>query len=172
MSLTRLGSFNAGQLNLSIQAALPGLQAQLGALTGQLANLQASLSVVAQVQLPDPLSLMAGLQAAISNVPNLATQLPQASLSVTQSLTADIASIGAQISVLQSSISALQGAFNAGGIEAWSYSGEAQRFGPELTNATNNGIAGSQPEQNVNGLVLACADPTAWATFGSTFLTG
>ena len=70
MSIRYVGHLPGSAINIGAQLGLvAGLQGQLTVLQGRLANMSAQLSLVLKVQIPDPVTLTAGLQAALAGVP-------------------------------------------------------------------------------------------------------
>lgn len=181
MTTTALGSLSVAQLSLGVSLTMPQLTLRLGELnalyaelTAKIASIQAQLDIIANVTIPTPVSLTAGLNAALSAVAQIAVQFPSATVNIGASLQADIdativlaASIQVKIDILVALIADLNLSLGGSGISAYSYSGRADQMGPELASVLAGGLpGGGGPAQSIQGLVLACAAPSEWTKLG------
>ena len=173
MSIRYVGHLPGSAINIGAQLGLvAGLQGQLTVLQGRLANMSAQLSLVLKVQIPDPVTLTAGLQAALAGVADIVTNLPTASIDLTASLNADIGALTLQVQVLEALVAQFSIGLGAS-VHAWSYSGAAGLFGPALTASLQDGLPdGLGPNAAISGLVLASEDSSAWANFSLMFKVG
>ena len=177
MTTLYVGTLDVATINIGVTLAVPMLQARLGELNGayaelqaKLASIQAQLNLVAEVSIPNPLTLTAGLQAALAGVAQIALQFPLATVSLGASLEADIAAtmalaadIQLKIDLLLALIAELTLAMSGAGIAVYAYDGRADRLGPEVDAQLSGGLPGTGlPAQPIKGLVLACSDLGAW----------
>lgn len=171
MTVTPLGILSGGAINIGAALALPSLQLRLGELNGQLLSLQGNLDIALGVTLPDPTALIAAAAQVVTEIESLLSSVPSASLDLSAGIAVDLGAIELLVLSLEALIGTIEGGLNAGGIAAYAYDGPANRMGAELGQVTSGGVAGSTPEGNVNGLLLACADPEAWASLSAILKT-
>lgn len=166
MPVTPLGTLTGGAINTGVALAIPTIELKLGDVLGLIASMQANLDVMIGLNIPNPIDLTLGLEAALSAVADLSINLPSASLSLAGTIEVELALLLALSVSLGELLATLTAGMNAGGIAAYAYEGAASNLGSEVGQATSGGIAGTSPSNNVNALVLACADPSAWASLG------
>lgn len=177
MTTLYVGTLDVASINIGVTLALPALQARLGELNGayaelqaKLASIQSQLDLIAEVNIPNPLTLTAGLQSALAGVAQIAAQFPTATVSLGASLQADIvatlalaADIQVKIDLLVALIAEFTMAMSGAGIAVYAYDGRADRLGPEVDAQLSGGLPGTGlPAQSIKGLVLACSDPGVW----------
>lgn len=181
MTTSYVGTLSVSALSLGVTLALPELTLRLGELTDLKAELQAKidditlkLGLIADVSIPNPVSLALGLNAALAGVAQIAVQFPLATVSIGASLQADIdatlalmVAIDLKISLVTAILADLTLALSGGGIAAYAYEGRADRLGSELGSALAGGLpGGGGHSQTINGLLLACSSPSDWAKLG------
>ena len=186
MSLTYVGSISVATLAIGVSLVMDQLALRIAALQGKLLELQAKidsitaqLDLIAQVSIPNPLALTAGLQAALAGVAQIAVQFPTATVQIGASLQADIAatlalavSIQVELDLALALQAQLTAALSGGGIAAWSYSGPVNGLGSALRGELASGMpTGGGATQRVDALVLACSSPADWAKLGVVLKT-
>lgn len=161
MPLYTLGSIPGSQLHLAANVALEPLQTALNDARG-LAAL-ATASVEAMLEVPDLDALSAQLDvSAFADVDYGGLALTGAA-----NITAEIDAI-AQLSLeLGEILGVLTAALGGGGIAAYRYSGDASGLGPTLGTQTDTGLPGGDSDDTINALIVASADPVAWASLAA-----
>lgn len=137
----------------AIDLAIPSLQSQIDALLryspGAL-SYAAMLAAAEQMVLDLKAAIAAGLQP--------------------PSIDAQIAAVLAQLATLQARLQLITnftGLMATAGMHAWSYTGQANQFGPGFATATQNGLPGGQATDQVVAVIFAAnAGATASAMAG------
>jgi hypothetical protein len=161
VGLQYVGSVSLGALVPSVFS----LSAVVGYLGGELTgaiNMSLNVSIL-------PPSIAATITLAESILANL-----QASIAIPYPPTVSLsASINAQIALLEGLIAALNlalGPLTAGGIDAWTWSGQAGDFGPALSVSLAAGPpSGGGPLVQSGGIVLLAHTPAASAALSAFF---
>lgn len=171
--------------NLPVSGVNVGLQASLGALTLEIAQLNVDLSGLVP-------AIAGQLQLAIDvpNIPaftaNLAVLLDPIGVALEVSpglitlngietgleLLVELGLVEAKLEALLAITIPLELGLGAGGIAGWSYSGGARAFGEALRTATPSGWGDTLPGDTVAAVIIATENPTSWAAFGDGFQVG
>ncbi len=176
MAITLLGTLPISATNLGLAATPPGFTAQVAKLTADLAKLADALAAQVTVQTalpPDPTFLLA-LQNQLdpTTLALVFAQWPTLNADANTDLVAELAFIDAQLLILEGITVPLQVGVDAGSLAGWTYSGQARGFGTELEAATVNGFGGVDRNANVDAIIVAAADFSAWGSFSGGFNTG
>ena len=162
-----LGTLTGGQLNTGVLELYARLRLFLLELQGLRAAVLAQIDLSLGLNLPDPQVIIdAGLEIdldlAMDNLVNIQVDIA-----------AQLEGIQLKIDLLLELIAEISAQLSGGGLTVWSYSGPAGLFGSEFAPEIINGMPGaSGPGATVYGLVIACAFPAAWASFGNIMITG
>jgi hypothetical protein len=140
----------AVRLNLALTAALPTANVQ--------AEAQAALAVAGR--------LAARIAAGIT-APSIGLRAT-ANVALMVELTAILGALNAQLSF---AVGLGTLALNAG-IAAYAYAGNADSMGSAFGVATSDGIAGGQPTDHVNALLLATSSAATWSAMGQVLKVG
>jgi len=179
MSLSYIGSVPCSAVNLGLAASLPALSAEGSQFQADLDDLAASLTSQTDFALNFPpniagylvsfaTSLDASAIAAAFNSANWATLNADANLD----LVAELGLVDAKIAIVEDIATDIRAGVDAGGLTGWSYAGHARGLGRGMLDATECGFAGTDPSEEINALVVACADFDSWGTFGEGFNAG
>ena len=147
---------------LDIYARIELLLLELQALK---ASIQAQIELSLGLNLPDPTviveaGLAIDLDLALENIINVQVDL-----------TAQLELFQLRIDLILELIAELNAQLSAGGLTVWSYSGTAGQLGAEFATAIADGLPNAGgPNAPAYGLAIACASPSAWASFGNIFI--
>jgi len=187
VTTTYVGSLSVGvicpaavTLGAQLALRLGELNELYAEVTAKIGSITASLDLIAEVDIPNPLTLTAGLTAALAGVAEIAAQFPVASVSIGASLQADVAALLALQAAIQVKIDAIASlqasldlALTGAGIAVYAYEGRADGAGSELASELADGLpGGGGAAQTVHALVLACASPSDWEKLGAVVKTG
>lgn len=178
MPIALVGTLPVAALNVGLAAAPAGIQAEIAKLTAQISGLAGAIAAQLQVTANFPPNLtgyataFATLDAsallAAFNPANWVTLNAGANVE----LVAELGLIEAQLAVVGALVAPFEAGLAAPGIAGYSYAGRAAGFGHALAAATAGGIGSIPPTQNVNALIIGCADFDAWGAFSAGFNTG
>jgi hypothetical protein len=178
MTISYLGSLPVSSLNV-------GLNAALGALTLEIAQLEVDLSglvpaIAGQLQLaidlPNIPAFTANLAVLLDPIA-VALELSPGGITLNgieaaADLAIELGLIEAKLEALLAITVPLELGLGAGGIAGWSYSGGARAFGEALRTATPQGWGDTLPGDEVSAVIVATESPSSWSAFGSTFQVG
>lgn len=170
-ALRFLGFLGGASVNLGVAAVLADLKLYLDTLKGAQANLLAQLQVTLGLNIPDIAAFTATIELILDDPTRFIPDL-LANLLVIPDFTAEIEKITLRLQALVDFLAELNVTLSAGGLTLWSYAGPAGLLGAELAAATANGLpGGAGPNAPAYGSIVACADPSAWSSFGLVFKT-
>lgn len=179
MTLSYVGSLPVSGVNT-------GLNASLGALTIEIAQLGVDLSglvpaVAGQLQVsidipPNVPAYTVNLAAAF-NPAQVAIEVSPGAITLNgiepaAELTIELGLVEAKLKATLNITQPLELGLGAGGIAGWSYSGGARAFGEALRTATPQGWGDTLPGETVAAVIIATESPSSWAAFKTTFQAG
>lgn len=176
--LVRVGSLPVAAINVGLTASLPGIAAQVTKLTAEASELALSLAAQTEVALdfpPNPLSMKAGVTAALNPVELGAALLafnPTGSADVSLDATAKLAAVTAQLEVVEPLSATLTGGLESGGCAGFSYSGPALPFGTELERYTAGGFGTTGPNAQIQAVIFATESFASWGALSKSINTG
>lgn len=160
MSLAYIGSMTVG-------AAVPGAMAKIGLLVP---DLQAQVDALVAFS-PGEISLAANLALAEQIVLDLKAAIQ---LGVTPpSISAQLAIVAAQLGVLRARlelITGFTGLMATAGLHAYSYTGQANQLGPQLSTELTAGLPGGQPTDQVAAVIFAANAGVTVSAMGAVFV--
>jgi hypothetical protein len=175
MTVTALGSLTVGQINpglalavasaqLSLNAQIPSIEAQLDGLATALAGLILTPPTLA-TQLVGAINLVTQVTLAITlGVPGVSFQL-DAVVALIAELTATLGSLSAELSI----IVGLADLLGMGGVDAYKFEGTCAQLSNQLGDFTNGGFAGGGPGSSGYAIVLTAGTPELWAALSEIF---
>jgi hypothetical protein len=94
-------------------------------------------------------------------------------VSIQLDITAQIGLVELDLAAVVDLLADLNAQLAVDGLHYWTYSGQAGYLGTSLAAELRSGLPGGPgPGAPIYGLVIACASPTAWASFGNIMITG
>ena len=171
MSLQYLGGASVGGAMPALAAAIAQLNLAIGLIALEKAKLNAQLSLLLQVHLPDIASLTAAATLALPSLAVSLPTLPSAAVTVNGDLIAQIGLIDAQIAGISAALG-FAAALTAPGLHLYGYDGAVSGLGPALSSTLGAGLpGGSGPGARGNALVVATESPAAWTALGAVVKT-
>lgn len=171
-ALKVLGSVPGTALHVAVALAAPLLLSQ--ATLDVVAKLSVFQMALLQLQLvvpSDPLQLAAGIAAAASGASNIAAQMPTLGVTANLNLSTELLLQIGIAATLEPVVARLELGLQGDGVIGYHYHGRADRLASELGALTRRGVAGGNPGDEVNALVLATGDQVAWNKLGKLLKT-
>ena len=113
-----------------------------------------------------PPKVAAVIDASAKLVAGLVAQGPAIKFNATAQLDL-IAALRAQLSLF----AALLTAFEAAGVDVYTYDGTAAKFGGEVTGELKSGLPGGLPSDHVNAFIALAREPAVWEALTKVLLT-
>jgi len=165
--LTSMGTLTGGEWNTGALSVFAQLDDFLLELNGVRAGLDAQVELSLGLNLP---SVSAVLDVALSI--DLDATLA-AMVSIQLDITAQIGLVELNLQAVADLLAELNAQLAVDGLHIWTYSGQAGYLGTSLASELSGGLPGGNgPHAPIYGVVIACASPSAWASFGNIMITG
>lgn len=179
MAITYAGSLPCSSVNLGLAASGSAFAHASAQLTSDLSKLGASFEAQATFTAnfpPNIAAYLAGFAETLTPAALLAAFNPLNWITLNADanleLAAELGLVELKIAAVGTATATLQAGVNAGGLTGWSYAGQARGFGTTLAEATQYGFGAAGPTDEVNALIIACAEFGAWVSFSASFNTG
>jgi hypothetical protein len=178
MSISFVGSLPVSAVNVGLNASLGALDVEIAQLTVDLSGLAPALAGQLQMALNIPnLPVLAANVGASLNPISAALEMSPGGVTLQG---VELALDGAlELGLIEAKLAAvlaisvpIEGALAVGGIAGWSYAGSAAGFGERLRAATAGGFGRTAAMDTIGATIIATESPAAWVGLGSGFRTG
>lgn len=178
MALTYLGSLPVSGINLGLQASLGALTIEIAQLEVDLAGIVPAIAGQAQlaVDVPNVPAFAANLAVVVNPVQVVIEVAPGSvtlnGIETAGDLTLELGLVEAKLEAALEITVPLELGLAAGSIAGWSWSGGARAFGEAMREATRAGFGDIGPAELVLATLIATEDPLGWAGLSSGVQTG